>query len=91
MAPGHLSPALNMSGSKSQATTWAGEQEAPADTGATQGTPFPLLLSLPQVASSEHPGQSWTASRAMLPRLAQTGLRCKGPRGLHQQKTMALG
>lgn len=59
--------------------------------GPLRETPFPLLLSLRQVASSERPGQAWTASHAMLPRLAQTGLRCKGPRGLQQQKTMALG
>uniref|UniRef100_A0A8C2QMY4 Zinc finger TRAF-type-containing protein 1 n=1 Tax=Cricetulus griseus TaxID=10029 RepID=A0A8C2QMY4_CRIGR len=37
----HLPPALNMTGSRSQPTTWAREQEAPADTGVTQGNFIP--------------------------------------------------
>lgn len=38
---GSWASVTNMSGSKSQATTWAREQEAPADTGATQGNSIP--------------------------------------------------
>lgn len=77
---------LDMLGSRNQARAWSRyreQQEAPADTGATQGDYGPLLLSPHQAAGSEHQGRSQATSHAMLPGL---GLARCGPAQAREAK-----